>query len=171
SETDNTFELLYHNADKALYSAKCRGRNALSIYGEESPDNSISTWLDDAESVLNAISDSIYVCDKSTYNLIYANNSLCKLMGVTRESCKGKKCYEVLMRRTKPCEYCSMSTMEEGEMYTRLFRLPASPQIFLMHGENINHNGTAIHLEVAVDVTGIDRKNLRWSEVSGYEEG
>ncbi|MEG1060675.1 MAG: EAL domain-containing protein [Oscillospiraceae bacterium] len=171
SETDNSFELLYHNADKALYSAKCRGRNALSIYGEESPDNSISTWLDDAESVLNAISDSIYVCDKSTYNLIYANNSLCKLMGVTRESCKGKKCYEVLMRRTKPCEFCSMSTMEEGEMYTRLFRFPASPQIFLMRGENINRNGTVIHLEVAVDVTGIDRKNLRWSEVSGYEEG
>ncbi|MEG1858074.1 MAG: diguanylate cyclase, partial [Pseudoflavonifractor sp.] len=50
SETENSFETLYHCADKALYSAKCRGRNAICIYGEELPANAISTWLSDAHS-------------------------------------------------------------------------------------------------------------------------
>ncbi|MEG0764673.1 MAG: EAL domain-containing protein [Pseudoflavonifractor sp.] len=33
--TERSFDLLYHHADKALYSAKCRGRNMVSLYGEE----------------------------------------------------------------------------------------------------------------------------------------
>ncbi|MEG1858073.1 MAG: hypothetical protein RR216_04980 [Pseudoflavonifractor sp.] len=117
---------------------------------------------------MDAIDDSIYACDRATYDLIYANDSLCRLMDVTREECKGKKCYEVLMRRTKPCEFCSMPNMEVGKRYTRLFQMPNSSRAFLMHGENISRNGTVIHLEVAVDVTEVDGKNLRWSEVSGY---
>ena len=36
SPTVNSFAALYQNSDKALYSAKCRGRNIVSIYGEES---------------------------------------------------------------------------------------------------------------------------------------
>ncbi|MEG1578405.1 MAG: diguanylate cyclase, partial [Oscillospiraceae bacterium] len=34
--TVNSFAALYQNSDKALYSAKCRGRNIVSIYGEVS---------------------------------------------------------------------------------------------------------------------------------------
>ncbi|MEG1790282.1 MAG: EAL domain-containing protein [Oscillospiraceae bacterium] len=170
SEIENSFELLYHHADKALYNAKCRGRNIVSVYGEETADTSVAKWMNDAESVLEAIRDSVYVCDKNTYELIYTNNSLCKLMDIEREECKGKKCHEVLMHRTEPCEFCSMPTMEEGKIYTRLFRTPATSRVFLMHGENMRRNGTVIHLEVAVDVTGVDEKNLHWSEVSGYEK-
>ncbi|MEG1859098.1 MAG: PAS domain-containing protein, partial [Christensenellaceae bacterium] len=90
---------LYRNSDKALYNAKCRGRNMVSIYGEETASTSISKWMNNAESVLDAIKDSIYVCDKDTYELIYANDGLCKLMDVTRADCNGKKCYEILMHR------------------------------------------------------------------------
>ncbi|MEG0494378.1 MAG: hypothetical protein RR696_14385, partial [Clostridia bacterium] len=97
-----------------------------------------------------------------------ANESLCKLMKTTREDCKGKKCYEVLMRRTSPCEFCSMSHMVEGKVYTRLFRVPNEPRVFLMRGENINRNGTVIHLEVAVDVTEVENQKIQWSEVAGY---
>ncbi|MEG2624418.1 MAG: hypothetical protein RSC06_16130, partial [Clostridia bacterium] len=158
------------NSDKALYNAKCRGRNMVSIYGEETSATSVSKWINDAEGVLDAISDSVYACDKDTYELIYANDSLCKLMGVTRASCKDKKCYEILMHRTKPCTFCTMPCMADGEVYTRLFRSPSSTRAFLMRGGNINRDGTTIHLEVAIDVTDVEIGNLHWSEVSGYEE-
>ncbi|MEG2839374.1 MAG: EAL domain-containing protein [Lachnospiraceae bacterium] len=170
SEEEHSFAILYQNSDKALYSAKCRGRNSISVYGEESTITSVSRWMDNTECVLDAINDCIYVCDKDTYELIYANNSLCNLMNVHREGCKGKKCYEVLMHRTKPCEFCYMSKMLEGKMYTRLFHMPNTSKVFLMRGENINQNGTSVHLEVAVDVTEIDNKNICWSEVAGYGE-
>ncbi|MEG1887426.1 MAG: EAL domain-containing protein, partial [Oscillospiraceae bacterium] len=107
SEQANTFETLYRNADKALYNAKCHGRNTVSVYGNEPVAVSISKWINDAESVIDTINDSIYACDKSTYELVYANDNLCKIMGITREQCKGKKCYEVLMHKTSPCEFCS----------------------------------------------------------------
>ncbi|MEG0910299.1 MAG: EAL domain-containing protein [Ruthenibacterium sp.] len=35
-ENANTFHVLYRNADKALYYAKCHGRNTVSVYGAES---------------------------------------------------------------------------------------------------------------------------------------
>ncbi|MEG0839678.1 MAG: EAL domain-containing protein [Hydrogenoanaerobacterium sp.] len=166
----HSFDLLYNNAGKALYNSRCRGRNIVSVYGEESVATSITKWMNDAESVLDVVKDIIYVCEKDTYEFIYANNSLCELMGVDRYECRGKKCYEVLMHRTKPCEFCSMSKMEEGKMYTRLFRMPNGAQVFLMHGRNIKRNGINIHLEVAVDVTDIESKSLIWSEVKGYND-
>ncbi|MEG0988430.1 MAG: EAL domain-containing protein [Clostridium sp.] len=35
SAAEHSFEQLYHHADQALYRAKCRGRNMVSLYGEE----------------------------------------------------------------------------------------------------------------------------------------
>ncbi|MEG2597214.1 MAG: diguanylate cyclase, partial [Oscillospiraceae bacterium] len=117
SKIANSFETLYQNSDKALYNAKCLGRNILCVYGENSEITSISKWITNAESVLNALSDSVYACDRNTYELIYANDNLCKLMGVTQEICKSKKCYEVLMHRTKPCKGCSMHKMVDDKVY------------------------------------------------------
>ncbi|MEG2575798.1 MAG: EAL domain-containing protein, partial [Christensenella sp.] len=97
SEQANTFEKLYKNADKALYNAKCNGRNAVSVYGEAEDGRAVTDLINDAESVLNIINDSIYVCDKDTYELIYANDNFYGIVGKTREECKGKKCYEVLL--------------------------------------------------------------------------
>ncbi|MEG0784888.1 MAG: diguanylate cyclase, partial [Christensenella sp.] len=169
TEQEHSFLELYKNSDKALYSAKCRGKNLVSIYGENMENTSIAKWINNAESVLDAIKDSIYVCDKDTYELIYANDSICKLKGVTREACKGKKCYEVLMHSTKPCKFCSMPNMVIDKMYNRLFRFPDSSRVFLLRGRNINRSGTIVHLEIAVDVTEVYGENLCWSDVSKYE--
>ncbi|MEG1810415.1 MAG: EAL domain-containing protein [Clostridia bacterium] len=160
SEQDNSFSILYKNADRALYNAKCHGRNTVSIYGEESASISITNWINDSESVLDSINDSIYICDKDTYNLIYANDNLCKRMGVTQEICKNKKCYEILMQRSTPCKFCTIANMAEDKVYTRLFQIPNTSQIFLMRGKNINRNGRIVHLEVAVDVTEIGNMEL-----------
>ncbi|MEG0179349.1 MAG: EAL domain-containing protein, partial [Oscillospiraceae bacterium] len=171
--TDNnsrSFEALYKNADKALYNANYRGSNIVSRYGEDSTASSISQWINDAESVLDTVNGYIYVCEKDTYNLIYANNGLCKLLNVTEDECKSKKCYEVLMHRKSPCAACHMSAMESDKIYTRLFQMPDKKQAFLMRGKNINKNGANIHFEIAVDVTSVKKKDLCWSEVGGYEE-
>ncbi|MEG2627130.1 MAG: PAS domain-containing protein, partial [Anaerovoracaceae bacterium] len=155
---------LYQNSDKALYSAKCHGRNTVSIYGEKPTDTSIVKWINDAEGVLNAINDCIYVCDLETYELIYANDGLCDFCGVTKEQCKGKKCYEVIMGASEPCSFCPLPKISEDKIYTRLFKMPGRPQTLLMRGKNINRNGSLVHLEVAVDVTKVENMDTYWEE-------
>ncbi|MEG2518379.1 MAG: EAL domain-containing protein [Oscillospiraceae bacterium] len=164
TEEEHSFGTLYQNSDKALYSAKCRGRNIVCIYGEESAATSISKWINDAESVLNTINDSIYACDRDSYELIYANDSLCKFVGATKEACKGKKCYEILMHKTAPCSFCPLDKMSEERVYTRLFKFPGRKETFMMRGKNVNRNGTIVHLEVAVDVTEVENMELRLKE-------
>ncbi|MEG2176598.1 MAG: diguanylate cyclase, partial [Oscillibacter sp.] len=169
SPAEHSFEVLYHHADKALYSAKCRGRNMVSIYGGETAATSISKWITDAESVLDAINDSIYACDKDSYELIYANDNLCKFAGVSLAECKGKKCYEVLMHKTAPCPFCPLPKITEGKVYTRLFYVPDQPQTLLMRGRLINRNGRLVHLEVAVDVSEVDGAQSNWKGASDDE--
>ncbi|MEG2542956.1 MAG: EAL domain-containing protein [Christensenellaceae bacterium] len=170
SEQVNSFEVLYQNADRALYHAKCHGKNAVSIYGQTSKSSSIIEWMNDAQSVLDAINDSIYVCNKDTYELIYANEYFYQFTNTTREKCRGKKCYEILMHETSPCEFCSLSRISEDKVYTRLFQMPNTSRIFLMSGRIINRNGTVIHLEVALDVTEIENADLYWKVSNNHEK-
>ncbi|MEG1557626.1 MAG: EAL domain-containing protein [Oscillospiraceae bacterium] len=170
SAKTNSFETLYRNADKALYSAKCHGRNAVSVYGEEMADTKIAKWINDAESIYGEINDIIYACDRDSYVLLYANDSFFKFAKITKEACRGKKCYEVLMHKTAPCEFCTMSKMAEDRVYTRLFKMPQTSRVFLMRGKNIRCDGAIAHLELAVDVSNIDNMELYTEEMKGYEE-
>ncbi|MEG0355750.1 MAG: diguanylate cyclase, partial [Lachnospiraceae bacterium] len=169
SEKEHSFEKLYQNADKALYNAKYRGRDMISSYGKEMTTTVMTNWINDAEGVLDAINEGVYVCDKDTYELIYVNEYVCSFSQVDREECKGKKCYEVLQHRDTPCEFCPLSKMSEEKVYTRLFRVPNTAVTFLMRGRNINWNGTMVHLEVAVDVSKVENMN-QYLEGKDHEE-
>ncbi|MEG1989238.1 MAG: diguanylate cyclase, partial [Oscillibacter sp.] len=80
---EDTFETLYKKADKALYNAKCRGKNMLSIYDKELS-QAAPNWIHDAETVLNELSDVIYICKKDSYEMLYMNDYACRFFGVTR---------------------------------------------------------------------------------------
>ncbi|MEG0762612.1 MAG: diguanylate cyclase, partial [Oscillospiraceae bacterium] len=169
SEQINTFDALYKSADKALYSAKCQGRNTVSVYGNKSADTLIAKWINDAQSVFDIINDSIYACNKDTYELLYINENLCNAMGITQKSCTGKKCYEALMNRNSPCELCSLPKMTDDKVYTRIFKHPTNQQVYLLRGKNIDQNGIMVHLELAVDVSRLENINSYIEETNNYE--
>lgn len=165
-----SFKQLYQNADNALYSAKCNGKNMVAVYGEETIETSIVKWVNDAESIVDTMSDGIYACDTDSYELIYANDFICKFAGITQEACKGKKCYEVLMHKTAPCEFCSLPKMVLGKVYTRLFQMPGTSHTFLLRGKTVQRNDKIIHLEVAVDFADVDTTKLHFKEGADYEQ-
>ncbi|MEG1540852.1 MAG: EAL domain-containing protein [Oscillospiraceae bacterium] len=169
SEKVNTFEQLYKNADIALYNTKFRGRNAVSVFGEEAK-TSIIRWMNDAESVLEEINDSLYICDKDSYEMIYANEKLCNLVGVSQEECKGRKCYEVLQHKDAPCSFCSIPIISEDRVYSRLYSPENSPSSFLLRGKNINMNGIIAHVEVLVDVSKIENSDEFLKEMKNRGE-
>ncbi|MEG2177191.1 MAG: diguanylate cyclase, partial [Oscillibacter sp.] len=152
---EDTFETLYKKADKALYNAKCRGKNMLSIYDKELS-QATPNWIHDAETVLNELSDVIYICKKDSYEMLYMNDYACRFFGVTREHCVGKNCYEVLMREKTPCAFCPVARLSPERVFGGLFRFPHSSRVFLMRGKEMNWNGITAHLEVAVEMADIE---------------
>ncbi|MEG2097013.1 MAG: EAL domain-containing protein [Pseudoflavonifractor sp.] len=156
SEAEHSFEQIYKNADKALYNAKFRGRNTVLVYGREVADVFQGKWLNETEGIMDSLNDSLYICDRGNYELIYANEQVCKSVGITPEDCRGKKCYEALKRRTEPCTCCPMTKTIGNQMYIRLLHSARTQRTYLLRGKNINRNGTAAHLEVVVDVTDVE---------------
>ncbi|MEG0108438.1 MAG: hypothetical protein RR705_06260, partial [Lachnospiraceae bacterium] len=80
-----------------------------------------------------------------------------------------KKCYDVIMHKTSPCEFCPLSKLSEDKVYTRLFQVPNTSQLFLLRGKTVNRNGIIVHLEVAVDVTQVDNLNTYYERVIDHE--
>lgn len=54
-------------------------------------------------SILNSIDEKIYIADLETYEILYTNTYTKGIFGFDIE---GKKCYEVLHKFDKPCEFC-----------------------------------------------------------------
>jgi diguanylate cyclase (GGDEF)-like protein len=54
----------------------------------------------------------IYVVDMATLELINVNRTMRKRTGDT----EGKKCYEAIYRKDKPCAFCAIPGMQDGDM-------------------------------------------------------
>lgn len=55
-------------------------------------------------SLFEGINEPIYVSDPETYDLLFVNNALTKSFG---NNLVGKKCYQALQGRSKPCVFCT----------------------------------------------------------------
>ncbi|MFB3884896.1 MAG: PAS domain S-box protein [Thermodesulfobacteriota bacterium] len=60
------------------------------------------------ETTFNAVTDLISIRDKN-YRILRANQAAFKRFGLKREEMIGKRCYEVLHRRSEPCAKCHLS--------------------------------------------------------------
>ena len=84
------------------------------------------------QNIANETADRIYVIDKESYELLYANESkefLCQ-----QTDCVGQKCYRVLFGKEEPCEFCTlkkhapdgrihdMGYQGDGHFYSTRFR-------------------------------------------------
>lgn len=57
--------------------------------------------------MFDAIEGVMYVSDPVTYELVFINSAFQRLWGLTNEDIPGRKCYEILQQRDKPCEFCT----------------------------------------------------------------
>ncbi|MEG2506494.1 MAG: EAL domain-containing protein [Longicatena sp.] len=156
SEFVHSFDVLYQHADKALYNAKCKGRNTTSIYGEEIEEVLISQDFNEIECILNAIDDYIYACKQGTYELLYANENICKLAGMTLYNYKGKKCYEMIMHRKTPCEFCTLSKAKLEKNEAQVIHLPNVSNVFLLRGKDSLRNNIALHIGTMMDISEVN---------------
>ena len=102
-------------------------------------------------SVLNEISELVYVSDPETYELLFVNQTGCQTLHL--ENYKHKKCYEVLQGKTSPCEFCTNDRLCDDNFYTWEFTNPSIGRHFLLKDKIIQWRGKTARMEIAFDIT------------------
>lgn len=102
-------------------------------------------------SLLNEISELVYVSDPETYELLFVNQTGCQALHL--ENYKHKKCYEVLQGKTSPCEFCTNDRLCDDNFYTWEFTNPSIGRHFLLKDKIIQWRGKTARMEIAFDIT------------------
>lgn len=102
-------------------------------------------------SLLNEISELVYVSDPETYELLFVNQTGCQTLHL--ENYKQKKCYEVLQGKTSPCEFCTNDRLCDDNFYTWEFTNPSIGRHFLLKDKIIQWRGKTARMEIAFDIT------------------
>lgn len=102
-------------------------------------------------SLLNEISELVYVSDPETYELLFVNQTGCQTLHL--ENYKHKKCYEVLQGKTSPCEFCTNDRLCDDNFYTWEFTNPSIGRHFLLKDKIIQWRGKTTRMEIAFDIT------------------
>lgn len=102
-------------------------------------------------SLLNEISELVYVSDPETYELLFVNQTDCQTLHL--ENYKHKKCYEVLQGKTSPCEFCTNDRLCDDNFYTWEFTNPSIGRHFLLKDKIIQWRGKTARMEIAFDIT------------------
>ena len=66
--------------------------------------------------MLDAISELVYISDIESYDLLYLNKPGREKFGT--DSLEGKKCYQLLQNRDRPCDFCTNDCLVYEEAYT-----------------------------------------------------
>lgn len=105
---------------------------------------------------INEISERIYVSDLETYELLYINDILKNELST---GCyKDQKCYKLLQGLDRPCPFCTNSKLKPNENYTWEFTNPLIGRTFSIKDRFINWNGRPARLEIAFDITELQRE-------------
>ena len=105
-------------------------------------------------SLLNEISELVYVSDPETYELLFVNQTGCQTLHL--ENYKHNKCSEVLQGKTSPCEFCTNDRLCDDNFYTWEFTNPSIGRHFLLKDKIIQWRGKTARMEIAFDITELE---------------
>lgn len=103
-------------------------------------------------SLLDGLSELIYISDPVTYQLLYLNKAGKDIYGVDADD-GSRPCYEVLQGRTSPCPYCTNSKLSMDTFYEWEFTSPITNYHYLLRDKLVEWNGAPARLEIAFDIT------------------
>lgn len=83
----------------------------------------------------------LYVSDMETDELLYVNAKAEEMIGHTPEEAPGQKCYECLMHRDTPCEFCHKNELSEEHFTSYKAQRLFDGAIYNVQGKRIKWNG------------------------------
>lgn len=94
-----------------------------------------------------------YLVDPESFDLILGNQAFYDRVGLTKEECQGKKCYEVMHRRSSPCPFCGKANWKRDKFFMWKDVNTALEQDFIIKNKLIEYNGQDVLLALAIDVS------------------
>lgn len=101
--------------------------------------------------IVEGMEESVYVSDVATYELYYMNDVGRRLTGAY--DYKGRKCYEVLQGRDRPCEFCENHRLTQDEFYVWESNNTFLKRHYILKDKLIPWQGRIARLEMAMDIT------------------
>ena len=108
--------------------------------------------------MLDGLSELIYVCDMETHRLLYLNEEGRRLYGV--DVVGGERlCYQVLQGRDAPCPFCTNGQLSGESFFEWEFTNPVSRRHYLLRDRLVDWDGRPARLEIAFDMTERQRES------------
>lgn len=82
--------------------------------------------------MLDEFEEYMYLTTLEGYELRYMNNPLKKLLGINDEQYLGKKCYELILGRSTPCDYCHKEALSKGKYLLKKAFVPEFNKYYQM---------------------------------------
>lgn len=102
------------------------------------------------QSIANETADGIYVIDKETYELLYANEPRRLFSSDSRRT--GRKCYEALYGKSAPCTFCSLNShLPDGAEHPMV--IDGSDRFYTTRFRLTDWNGIPAYIKFIRDVT------------------
>lgn len=112
----------------------------------------------DRSILIDELDEIVYLSDPETYELLYVNRPGMKLMGVTEETLRGRKCYEVIQGFDAPCSFCTTPCLCYEDFYCWEYTNNHVGRHYLLKDKLIDWNGSPARIEFAIDIT--DKENV-----------
>lgn len=117
------FQIMYQQADDALYAAKRQGKNGYAVYdGQDTggyaiaPGHGTCVARDHAacQCMMDQLEDMALVIDQERHEILYMNQAAREAFCRDGVTYLGRKCYELLHGFSKPCLFCKNHLPREG---------------------------------------------------------
>ena len=121
--------------------------------------------------IVNTTENSIFVADINTYELLLVNTSATKLAGgESKESFKGKKCYEYVKHLDHPCNYCKISELKDSSQNIEYGRY-LNGKYYNNIISKINWNGRDVFIVNKADKTDSKKAQQQIDSILRYIPG
>lgn len=121
------------------------------------------TW----QNILNAIPDMVALLDEQ-HKIIWLNNTMLKLLGMSREDCIGKYCYSLVHGLNEPPDYCPHSKFlkdrQNHSVEVYLDKLEGDYLVTISPIENDGYAIGSIHIARDISQSKRQQKELLLSE-------
>ncbi len=103
-------------------------------------------------SILNSIPEPIYVSDKESYKILFANKELKQIAG---PDVVGKECYVAIQNRTEVCEFCKHEQVfqQEEPCFWEHYNESISKTFYIIDRAMKWMDGRDVHFQIAIDIT------------------